>query len=77
MNLKEALVELHLGKNMCRSSWTVESGYLALMCGMDYVWKIVLKPNPNAGNYIFTLEDLEAEDWQEFVLAKEAEVELM
>ena len=66
MNLSEALVELHLGKCMCRNSWVQDDGYLKLMPGMLYVWKIVLKPNPNAGNYIFTVADLEAEDWREF-----------
>jgi len=62
----EALAQLKLGKSMSRSIWTLESGYLKLMDGMDFVWKIVLLPNPNAGNYIFSLEDLLADDWQEF-----------
>lgn len=68
MLLAEALKELEAGKVMCRASWTLDDGYLKLMPGMLYVWKIVLKPNPNAGNYIFTLADLTADDWQEFVL---------
>jgi hypothetical protein len=36
-------------------------------------------PNPNAGNYIFSVEDFLAEDWKEFEVPKkaiEAEVEL-
>lgn len=62
----EALKELEAGKSMHRASWTYESGYLKLMDGMDYIWKIVLKPSPNAGNYIFPVEDFLAQDWQEF-----------
>lgn len=67
----EALSELQAGKSMHRANWTLESGYLKLMDGMDFVWKIVLKPNPNAGNYIFSVEDLLADDWQQFVLPPE------
>lgn len=68
MLLNQALIQLQAGKNMCRLEWTMDDGYLTLMPGMLYVWKIVLKPNPNAGNYIFTLADLEADDWLEFQL---------
>lgn len=64
----DALAQLKAGKSMCRASWTLESGYLKLMDGMDFVWKIVLLPNPNAGNYIFSVEDFLAEDWQEFAV---------
>ena len=33
---------------------------------------IVLAPNPNAGNYIFSMEDLLASDWKKFELPKPA-----
>lgn len=71
MKFIEALEKLKDGKSMHRKSWTLESGYLKLMDGMDFVWKIVLLPNPNAGNYIFAVEDFEADDWQEFIVPKE------
>ncbi len=48
---------------MYRTGWVPQDGYLVLMPGMKYVWKIVLEPTPNAGNYIFSVEDLEALDW--------------
>lgn len=64
----EALEALKCGKSMHRAAWTLESGYLKLMDGMEFVWKIVLKPSPNAGNYIFSVEDFLADDWQEFVM---------
>lgn len=76
MLFNQALIQLQAGKDMHRASWTLESGYLRLMKGMQFIWKIVLKPTPNAGNYIFSVEDLEANDWQEFEMPKEVEVEL-
>lgn len=71
MLLKEALEELKNGTTMHRLAWTLEDGYLKLMPGMTHVWKIVLKPSPNAGNYIFSYEDLVADDWQQFKFAEE------
>ena len=70
MDFLKALEELQAGKSMHRASWTLENGYLKLMDGMEFVWKIVLKPNPNAGNYIFSVEDFETCDWQEFIAPK-------
>ena len=71
MLLQEALDKLKEGKIMCRSEWPKEEGYLKLMPGMTHVWKIVLLPNPNAGNYIFSYKDLISDDWKEFELDKE------
>jgi hypothetical protein len=66
MLFKEALEQLQSGKAMVRGSWTAQDGYLCIMPEMKYVWKIVLLPAPNAGNYIFSIEDFIAEDWQVF-----------
>ena len=74
MLLKEALEALQSGEFMCRDAWKLEDGYLAMMKGMLHVWKIVLHPSPNAGNYIFSLEDLLASDWKVFDLPKECVV---
>lgn len=74
MLLQDMLVQLQAGQVMCRAAWTQEDGYLAMMKGMHHVWKIVLQPNPNAGNYIFSLEDLLADDWQVFVLPADINV---
>jgi hypothetical protein len=73
----EALAQMEMGMAMHRASWTIESGYLKLMEGMDFVWKIVLLPNPNAGNYIFSVEDFLADDWQEFKAPKKEEIEVL
>jgi len=64
MLLQEALDLLQKGEVLCR---------------MQHVWKIVLHPSPNAGNYIFSLADLLADDWKLFELPsedKESEVDL-
>jgi hypothetical protein len=66
----EALAQLEAGNAMHRSSWTAEDGYLTLMPGMTYVWKIVLIPSPNAGNYIFSVADFLADDWAVFTAVK-------
>ncbi len=68
MLFEEALAMLKEGKSMCRAIWSLDDGYLQIMTGMEYVWKIVLKPNPNAGNFIFSIADFTADDWQEFVM---------
>lgn len=77
MLLSEALVMLEQGKYVCRDKWTLEDGYLSLMPGMQHVWKIVLQPSPNAGNYIFSFEDMKASDWKEFALPCEQVIEVV
>lgn len=72
MLLKEALELLQEGKFVCREAWTLDDGYLSFLPGMKHVWKIVLQPSPNAGNYIFSYEDLVESDWKEFEIAKDA-----
>ena len=74
MLLQEALEMLQKGEILCREVWTLEDGYLSMMKGMTHIWKIVLKPSPNAGNYIFSLEDLLANDWKLFELPIEADL---
>lgn len=68
----DALEQLELGTPMRRASWPVEEGYLQLMAGMKFVWKIMLVPNPNAGNFIFSVDDLHGDDWEEFIVGPES-----
>lgn len=72
MLLQEALKELKNGARLYRDGWEIKDGYIALMPGMKHVWKIVLQPQPNAGNYIFSYEDLVSDDWSNFVSEEEA-----
>jgi len=71
MLLQEALDLLHAGEVLCREIWKLEDGYLSFMKGMQHIWKIVLHPSPNAGNYIFSMADLLANDWKLFEMPKE------
>jgi len=68
MLLQEAMEALKAGEVLCREVWTLADGYLKLMPGMSHVWKIILEPSPNAGNYIFSFEDLNAADWKKFAM---------
>lgn len=68
MNFQEALVELKARKPMYRKGWEPQDGYVVFMPGMSHVWKIVLKPQPNAGNFMFSVEDYDANDWDVFVM---------
>jgi carbamoylphosphate synthase small subunit len=62
----QALEQMKDGVAMRRSAWTAADGYLKVLPDMSYVWKIITQPNPNAGNYIFSIEDFESNDWVVF-----------
>lgn len=66
MKLQDALVLLEQGKYISRECWQEIDGYLVLMKGMKHVWKILITPNPNAGNHIFSYNELIADDWIEY-----------
>lgn len=66
MLFQEALSLLKSGAHVRRKAWAPEEGFLSLMPGMLYVWKIVTVPNPNAGNFIFSVEDFTSDDWELF-----------
>ncbi len=64
MKFLEALEALERGECVVREKWAHEEGYLKYMMGMTSIWKILIVPAPNAGNYLFTMEDYKAEDWK-------------
>lgn len=66
MKLQDALVLLEQGKYISRECWQEIDGYLVLMKGMKHIWKILITPNPNAGNHIFSYPELIADDWIEY-----------
>jgi len=79
MLFADALVQLQARLPMYRKGWDPQDGYICFMPGMTHVWKIVLHPNPNAGNYIFSYEDFISDDWEVFTEAKlaiDSEVEV-
>jgi hypothetical protein len=71
MLLQAAIDLLKDGECMHRTGWVPQDGYIVCMPGMSHAWKIVLHPTPNAGNYIFSIEDLVADDWEKFEISKE------
>jgi hypothetical protein len=66
MLFKNALEQLKSGIAMRRSSWNDNEGYLKILPDMDFVWKIVTRPTPNAGNFIFSIADFEGVDWVKY-----------
>lgn len=71
MNFQEALTKLKSGTYVKRSDW--QDGYLVLMPQMSYLWRILLVPQVNAGNYLPTVADLIADDWVEYTAPVPAE----
>jgi hypothetical protein len=66
MYFLEALAQLKEGEPMRRTAWEESEGYLTILPSMKYVWKIVTGPTPNAGNFIFSIEDFESNDWVKY-----------
>lgn len=71
MLFTDALTKLQSGVPMRRASWAENEGYLTILPGAGYVWKIILVPQPNAGNFIFCVADFTADDWVEFTPVSE------
>ncbi len=63
MNFQDALVQMQQHQFMVRSGWKPAEGFVCIMPGMLYVWRITPMPTPNAGNFIMTVEDMQASDW--------------
>lgn len=68
----EALAKLKEGEAMRRTAWADSEGYLKILPDMGYVWKVVTQPNPNAGNFIFSIADFDGDDWVKFETPKPA-----
>lgn len=66
MLFADALIQLKARVPVYRKGWDPQDGYLTFMPGMTHIWKIVLTPAPNAGNYMFSYADFMADDWDVF-----------
>lgn len=64
MLFSEALEELAEGKYVQRPGWKMSGEYIVLMPGMQYIWKILTQPNPNAGNWMPLMADMLADDYE-------------
>lgn len=63
MLFSEALKALQEGEYLVREAWSATE-YVVQMPGMQYLWKILTSPTPNAGNYLPLVEDMIAADWK-------------
>ena len=70
MLFSDAMVQLKARVPVYRTDWEPQDGYIVFMPGMKHVWKIVLHPTPNAGNYIFSVEDIDSDKWEVFTELK-------
>ncbi len=64
MNFTEVLTELQKGNYATRSAWDASGEYVLLLPGMNYIWKILIQPNPSAGNWLPMMSDILADDWK-------------
>lgn len=66
MLFSDALISLLEGNYLTREIWKDKNEYCVVMPGMQYIWKILTSPTPNAGNHVLSIDDLLAEDWQAY-----------
>ena len=64
MLFQDALNALLEGKYVTRNAWDATGEYVVLLPSMQYIWKILTQPNPNAGNWLPLVSDLLADDWK-------------
>lgn len=64
MMFEDALKALMNGEYVSRNAWDATGEYVVLLPAMQYIWKILVQPNPNAGNWLPLVADLLADDWK-------------
>jgi hypothetical protein len=64
MNFTSALNVMRNGKQVKRTGWT--DGYCCLMPDMASIWRILTAPQVQTGNYLPLVDDLLADDWEEY-----------
>ena len=68
MLFADALVALQAGEYVWRPSWATlpdyKGDYLVLLKDIPFIWKILTTPVPNAGNWLPSIADLIATDWE-------------
>jgi hypothetical protein len=58
------------GKYVARSAWK-DGSYLVFLPGMVSVFKVVVQPAVNVGNYLWLMADFLADDWQVYTSREE------
>ncbi len=66
MKFEEALKSLVSGNYVQRVAWHASGEYVIALPGVPYIWKILpnSQPNPSAGNWLPTIVDLMADDYE-------------
>jgi hypothetical protein len=64
MMFEEALKHLIEGEYVQRTAWKTTGEYVISLPGIPYIWKILTQPSPNAGNWLPTIADLQADDFE-------------
>jgi hypothetical protein len=64
MLFTDALKQLLEGNYVQRATWAEAGQYIVLMPNMNHIWQILVKPNPNAGNWLPSIADFNADDWE-------------
>ncbi len=66
MLFHEAIDALLDGKYVARDAWT-DGSYLVFLPGMTSVFKVMVQPAVNVGNYLWLADDFKALDWRIYV----------
>lgn len=66
MIFDDALKQLVNGDYVQRAVWKTSGEYIISLPGIPYIWKILpnTPPNPSAGNWLPTISDLLADDYE-------------
>lgn len=64
MIFEDALKHLVAGEYVQRAAWKTTAEYVISLPGIPYIWKIITQPTPNAGNWLPTISDLMADDYE-------------
>lgn len=66
MLFNEAYAALKAGKYMMRAEWKEKKQFLVLFPHMMFIWQIIaLTDKPNAGVWMASVHDMDADDWME------------
>ena len=63
MQFSEVITALQAGSYAQRASWASTGEYIALLPGIQHIWKVTSLPAVSAGNCLFSVEDMTATDW--------------
>ena len=63
MQFSDVVTALQQGQFAQRAGWAATGEYIALLPGIQHIWKVTTTPNVSAGNCLFSVDDMIATDW--------------